>query len=653
MAGGWRAWAGALALVVVLAAPASASADFGVSAAQSQRVAMSDGVELAVDVYVPTDPATGKPATGPFPVILSETPYDRRSPVTTSSGGSDMGGDGFYPYLVRQGYIDVVADVRGTGASDGDFSLFDPREIADGAELVRWAAKLPGSTGKVGMAGASYLGLNQLFTAATIGPDSPLAAIVPTAAGNDFFRDLAFGGGIPNAGFTGIWSALRTSMTATRPDDPAAGSPVAVATRPATRAAHLAQFEGGLYTEVEQGGPRAFDSEFWQSRAPAAFLDRVVQNDVPTMLVSGWYDVYQRGVPMNLAALQNAWAARNGLPAGPPGGPMRPGQRTTPRYQLVMGPWFHNAIGDGERFQALQLAWFDRWLKGKANGVDGPNPLHAYELGPGRWVDAAAWPPPQARPRTFWLDGTRSGTAASLNDGTLAVRQPRTAGSDAMPWTDARGPCDRQADQWSTGLGNYAIATAGLPATPCADDDRSTQVGALTYTSAPLDEPLSIAGPVGATLWASASTADAEWVVTLEDVAPDGGSRQLTTGALLGSLRALDRGRSWTAGGQLVVPWHPYTAASARPLTPGEVTRFDVEVYPTVAQLARRHRLRVTITPGATALQPSAAQLPRLAGGVYDVQRGGPRASAIHLLAAPPSALKTSPVDWGPCHGGC
>jgi len=126
-------------------------------------------------------------------------------------------------------------------------------------------------------------------------------------------------------------------MTVSRPDDPAAGSPTAVAARMAARALHLAQFDGGLYTEVEQGGPRAFENDFWTSRAPAGFLDRIVADGVPAMLVSGWYDVYQRGVPINFATLQNAWAARNGVSGGALGGPMLPGQQTTQRYQLAMG----------------------------------------------------------------------------------------------------------------------------------------------------------------------------------------------------------------------------------------------------------------------------------------------------------------------------
>src|SRR5699024_7033624 len=154
-------------------------------------------VQLAVDVYRPTL-ASGASAPGHFPVIMSETPYGKRSAVTTQSMGQGMGGDGYYPYLVQRGYIDVVADVRGAGSSDGDFSLFGPRERQDGVELARWAASLAGSTGSVWLAGSSYVGLNQIFTAALGGRHSPVKAIIPSTVGNDLYRDLVFGGGISN-----------------------------------------------------------------------------------------------------------------------------------------------------------------------------------------------------------------------------------------------------------------------------------------------------------------------------------------------------------------------------------------------------------------------------------------------------------------------
>ena len=76
------------------------------------------------------------------------------------------------------------------------------------------------------------------------------------------------------------------------------------------RARGLAALDAGLYTEIELGGERAFDSPFWQQRAPSRVLRRVVRNRVPALLISGWFDVYQRGVVLNYAALQNAWAGR-------------------------------------------------------------------------------------------------------------------------------------------------------------------------------------------------------------------------------------------------------------------------------------------------------------------------------------------------------
>ncbi len=83
-------------------------------------------------------------------------------------------------YFVQRGYIYVASAVRGTGTSGGQVSWFGQRQGKDGAELVNWAARsLSGSDGKVGLDGCSYLGVNQWFTAAAVGPDSPLKAITP------------------------------------------------------------------------------------------------------------------------------------------------------------------------------------------------------------------------------------------------------------------------------------------------------------------------------------------------------------------------------------------------------------------------------------------------------------------------------------------
>ena len=163
---------------------------------------------------------------------------------------------------------------------------------------------------------------------------------MPSAAGIDLYRDLAFGGGIPNAVFAGGWSGLRSSMITAPPDDPVK-DPIGTVLGRGDRAKGFAELDAGLYTEIEQGGPRAYDGSFWRERRPGAYLKRVVRNRVPALMITGWFDVYQRGVLLNYTALQNAWAGR------PLFGPMRPGQRATPRYQIVPGPLVPQPGGDG------------------------------------------------------------------------------------------------------------------------------------------------------------------------------------------------------------------------------------------------------------------------------------------------------------------
>src|SRR5690606_22832752 len=132
------------------------------------------------------DPGTGQPAPGPFPVILVQTPYGKSFDGQVSD------------YLVRRGYIHLTVDVGGTGGSEGQSQLFGRVEAEDGAELVDHAARLPHSNGLVGATGLSYLGIDQVFTAAAVGPGSPLKAIFPVATAADPYRDLFVSGGVVN-----------------------------------------------------------------------------------------------------------------------------------------------------------------------------------------------------------------------------------------------------------------------------------------------------------------------------------------------------------------------------------------------------------------------------------------------------------------------
>jgi predicted acyl esterase len=167
---------------------------------------------------------------------------------------------------------------------------------------------------------------------------------------------------------------------------------------------------------------------------------------------------------------------------------------------------------------------------------------------------------------------------------------------------------------------------------PCFADDRLGQVGptALTYTTAPFGHARTLAGPIAATVYARANRSETEWVVNVEDVAPDGTSKPLTQGALIGSQRAVTASRAWRVNGKVLMPYHPYTKAAAQPVRRGAVTRYDIEVFPTYSTLAAGHRLRVTLdTTDFPHLMPTPMQLSRLAGGTYQVQRTATAPSSV------------------------
>lgn len=66
------------------------------------------------------------------------------------------------------------------------------------------------------------------------------------------------------------------------------------------------------------------------------------------------------------------------------------------------------------------LPWYDHHLKGIENGVMKQPAARFYVDGEETYRSAETWPPPDARPTTFYLSSAHSGAVTSLNDGSLA-----------------------------------------------------------------------------------------------------------------------------------------------------------------------------------------------------------------------------------------
>jgi putative CocE/NonD family hydrolase len=634
----------AAALACSLPAGASAwspgSERYAVGKRVNQAVTMADGTVLRADVYYPADKATGNPAKGKFPVLLTQTPYGKDAAFLSdlqASGGQKVSGLGSnHPYMIKRGYIEVFADVRGTGSSQGQWGLFDPVQGRDGATLARWAARLPHSNGKVGLIGASYLGITQFMTVKNLPKHSPVKAIFPIIAGGEVYRDIVTQGGMIDTSFGATYLGLTGSLNITQPFLETLNN-LSNGEGPNS---DLVQVEGqhfqGLLdyhlatlANVETDGDLGYDGKYWHDRSPAfGMLDAVVRRKIPAFLVGGWFDVFQRGEPNNYAALQNLWAGRRSYL------PMRPGQNATGRYQLLQGPWYHLTAGSNIDLDRLEIAWFDRWLKGRTTGIERTRtPLHSYDLAAKRYFDTARYPYPEAKPRTYFLGaGTLSRSAPSAS-----------GGSDSVLFTGLSVPCGRAFEQWTMGAAEFLLNLAG-GTDPCAADDRLGQngPGVATYTTSPFSKPAVLAGPIAATLFATSTVKDAEFIAKIEDVAPDGSSKPLTSGALLGSHRALDTRRSWFAkGGRPLAPYHPYTRSAKRPLTPGHLTRFDIEIFPTFSRLAPGHRLRLTLdTSDIPHIVPTPSQFADLAGGRYEIGHNAAAPSYLEVPLAPASAFQ-------------
>jgi putative CocE/NonD family hydrolase len=601
---------------------------YGTASKNNIAIKGAGGTTIRVNLIYPT--TNGKPAKGRFPVVLTMTPYGKGSggssgPGTAQSptGGAATGGAN--NYLVQRGYLNVVEDVRGTGASSGQWGLFDPIQQKDAIRVLKWAAHLKHSNGRVGTYGPSYLGIDQMLLAGAVGKHSPLKAIFPMVTANDSYRDAAFMGGLLDAEFASVYLGLTGTLNTVNPLQDTITDRDLLAQLASIETDHLnglASYHAAFVATQLAGGPATYDQKYWKERAPGELLKRIVANRIPAFLIGGEFDLFQRGAPLNYAGLQNAWAGR------PAGAPMRPGQKVTGRYQLIDGPWEH-LNGSSVNVDLLELEWFDTWLKHRPTGMaHTPTPLHYYDLGTGTFDETTTFPFTRSRPTRFYLAPHQSLSTV-----------PPVSGNTTIAWLPSGSPCARPIDQWAMGGVSIPAHMAGLMA-PCADDDAPSKLGPgqVSFTTPPFKSARTIAGPISATVYASATTTETQWVATVDDVAPSGRSYPLAEGALLGSLRAVDPKRSWAPRGVRVLPWHPYTRASAQRVIPGQVTRYEIEIFPTLATIAEGDRLRITLSTADTPhLTPLPSHLANLVGGVYRIRYGGTAPSSLNLLLRSPA----------------
>ncbi|HJQ06950.1 MAG TPA: CocE/NonD family hydrolase [Nocardioides sp.] len=524
------------------------------------KIPMSDGVVLRGDLTLPAT-ADGRPVPH-VPVIITITAYNKT--VIAGGGGSTLAGAD-PAYLVARGYAQLTVDARGTGSSPGQWCAFCAREDKDAGEIVAWAHRQPWSNGLSGMTGASYMGISQLFAAEHRPPG--LRAIFPQVPAADVYRDVVASGGQIDVGFIPLWLGL-VSVTGAIPPAYGATDPQSALQMALDHLMAGATFTTPLMLAALLDGYPAYDGSFYRQRSPITAIDKV---QVPTFIVGGEYDLFQRGEPLDFEALQ-----RNGVPV-----------------KLIYGPWDHlqgssgAAVGDAGygSLAQLQLRWFDHWIKGKDTQLGRIAPVTYYEQGSAKWRRAGSWVGGESVAR-YNLSGTAT---MGADDGVLTSGTPATGSSTMVP-LPASGLCTRSLNQWTAGILNMVV-----PQLPCFGDNTLNDKSGLVFQTAPVTSAVRIRGPINAHLNVATSTGDGLLSVAVEDVAPDGTVKRLTGGWQIVSQRALDPTRSQYLGGRLIRPFHPFTQASKAPLAPGTIAPVDVEVFPTGAAILPGHRLRIAI----------------------------------------------------------
>lgn len=510
-------------------------------------VAMRDGVTLYADVYRPY-------GQGPFPTVLERTPYNK----------ANLGQGAFMLRATAAGYAYIVMDVRGRYESEGDFVPFF-NERQDGYDTLEWLVGQPWCDGNIGMIGASYVGLTQWQAAMSGHP--ALKAIVPGVTGDNYHDCWAYQGGAFELSFNYSWT-----VTQLAPDRvmrlKATGEDVAdvyqtLLTTIDTIDSGFEQLPLGIDESLAQSAPwykdwvdhPSYDS-YWET------LDVSKRHgtlSVPALNLGGWYDIFLKGTIGNFTGVH-----------------ARDGQR------IILGPWNHGGMRAGNPIgtvdfgvrstgaeidvNGILLRWYDRWLRGSDNGVDGDPPIRLFVMGTNEWRSEHEWP----LARTDWQDWYlhSGGRANTLNgDGVLNREAPSNEPQDSYVYNPLN-----PTPTLGGGLCCNAVFSEGG-----AWDQRPVEgrEDVLVYTTSPLDEPLEVTGPVKVVLHASTSATDTDFTAKLVDVAPCGYARNLTDGII--------RAR--------------YRNSMSEPelLTPGEVTEYEIDLVATSNVFLKGHRIRVEI----------------------------------------------------------
>jgi hypothetical protein len=552
-------------------APATAAQPGPAFTFEEVMVPMRDGARLQTVIMRPTDKA------GPLPILLQRTPYGvpAAAPTVQQTQGSA---------LVKDGYIMVFQSMRGRFKSDGNFTLstavhpHDPKatdEATDAYDTIDWLVKnVKPNNGRVGMWGVSYPG----FAAgvALVHPHPALKATSPQAAWFDYWQsdDLHRNGALRLTYATDWLSSLQLDKTQNKD--------------------FLYDVPDTYDFFLREGNAAAIDRDFFHGQVPmyTALLDHpnhdafyisqrwteaLGRTTVPTLNVAGFWDQED---PWGSWRIYEREAAND------------------PDHLAIMvaGPWNHGGwqgkgdhaangaipIGtdSGDEFRdQIQAPFFRYWLHGLGRKPQAG--AHMFQSGSYQWKSYAAWPPAGATPTNLYLHA----------DGSLSFTAPATGEACRTYTSDPANPVPFRPRPMS---GTYLSPDWRSWE---ADDQRFVdhRPDMLSWVSTPLDHDMTVTGKLAATLMASTSGTDSDFVVKLIDVLPYDTDRSDPQAGKRGDYARTLNGYELPIAMEVRRGRFLVSDTAPQPLVPGKVIAWDVPLRDHDHVFKAGHRIMVQV----------------------------------------------------------
>jgi putative CocE/NonD family hydrolase len=537
------------------------------------EVPMRDGVKLHTVIIIP------KNTSAPSPIILTRTPYGADKPTTqASSPNVTMTLPVADEPLLRAGYIRVYQDVRGRHESEGDYVMTLPLRgelnrwkvdhTTDTWDTIDWLVKnVERNNGRVGITGVSYPGWLTLM--GIVEPHPALKAAVPMYPmvdgwiGDDFYHNGAFRQTMfewiynmgsnkrsdysPPFGYRDMYEAFL-----------AAGSADALARR----------LKGDQLPTWRKLVDNPSYNAFWRGQAVQDLL-AAKPLKVPVLVVHGLFDQEDNFGGIAVYRTLEAKDSANDM------------------VHLAVGPWNHGqSQHEGSTLGALRWdadtsLWFrrnvlqpfwDQHLKNQTPAQPIP-PVVAFDTGAHEWRTYTSWP----------ANGQVTSTRLHLQpSGGLAFAAPASAEVKFAEYvSDPARPVPYRVRPILAMYNAESTWNRWL-----VDDQRpfSDRPDVLTFVSEPLTEPLTIGGEVSATLFASTTGTDSDWVVKLIDVFPP----EVRANPALGGYQLM-------VSGEIMRGRYRESRETPKAIEPGAVAPYRVRMPEAHHTFLPGHRLMVQV----------------------------------------------------------